>query len=187
LDNFLSKQEKVSGDIGLEIKPGPEHKITWNAKEVLGANYNGRFSLELRAKLFVPFVQFDAMEKSYKRGKNFSMAWKSDQTVKTLNLNLYNGDNLVYTFANVSNTGQTTLRIPASVKPGSGYYFKISDINNKDQMVVTKQFTVKRKTPLLLKVLPLALVGGAVAALGGGGSSNGTHNIPDPLSPTTIH
>jgi hypothetical protein len=187
LDNFLSKQEKVSGDIGLEIKPGTDHKITWNAKEVLGAAFNGKFRLELRAKLSAPFVQFDAMRRSYKRGKDFSIKWKSDPKVSILNFDLFKGDRLVYQFANISNEGQATLRIPASVKPGSGYYLKISDINNKDQMALTKQFSVKRKTPLLLKVLPVALVGGAAAALGGGGSSNGTHTIPDPLSPTTIH
>ena len=187
-DNFVTKQEKVSGDIGLEVKPGVNHKITWNAREMLGREFNGKFRLELRAKLFVPFVQFDAMKKSYKRGKDFSVSWKGETPPNTLNFDLCKGNVLVHSFANIANQGKTTLRIPKSIKPGKGYYFKVSDVNNNDQMVITQKFNVKRKTPLMLKILPFALVGGAAATLGAGSSGGGssTHNIPDPLAPTTI-
>jgi hypothetical protein len=187
-DNFNAKEQRVTGDIGLGIKPGANHKITWSAKEVLGADFKGKIRLELRAKMFVPFLQMDAMKNSYKRGRDISLAWKADSAPSVLNFDLYKGDKLVHSFANITNVGHTILRIPTSVKPGKDYYYKISDLNNKDQMVVTQTFGIKRKTPLLLKVLPIALIGGGAAILGGGGgSSNSSSAIPDPLAPTKIH
>ncbi len=186
-DNYTMKQENVSGKIGLEIKPGTNHKMTWNAKEMLGADFNGKIKLELRAKLFVPFLRFDALKKSYKRGKDVTVTWKGSITSTALNFDLYRGNLLVHAFANFSNVGKTTFTIPSSIKPGKGYYLKVSDVINNDQVVVSETFKVKRRTPLFLKILPIAVIGGAAAVLGGGNSSNSAHAIPDPLSPTTIH
>lgn len=97
---------------------------------------------------------------------------------------MYKGDEKIYPFSNIANVGKTELIIPTSVKPGE-YYFKITDSKNKDQIVNSHPFTVKRKLPLLLKVAVLAGVGAAVAATVGGASTN--KDIPNPLSPTTIH
>ena len=116
------------------------------------------------------------------------MRWKGETPPAALNFDLYKGKELVFPFANIANEGKTTLRIPKSIKPGGGYYFKVTDVNNSDQMVITQTFKIKRKTPLMFKVLPIALVGGAAAVLGAGsGSGNNTHTIPDPLSPATIN
>jgi len=187
-DNFGSRQEKVSGDIGLAIRPGVNHKIVWNAKEMLGASFNGKFRLELRANLSIPFVQFDAMKKSYKRGKEVTISWKGNTTTTALNFDLYKENSLVHAFANFANVGKTSFTIPTNVKPGSGYYLKVSDVNNPDDVIKSPTFSIKRKTPLLVKVLPFAVIGGAVAALGGGGGSGSSdNNIPDPLAPTKIH
>lgn len=38
-DNFLAPLQKVSGDIGLEVAPGINRKITWNSKEELGNSF----------------------------------------------------------------------------------------------------------------------------------------------------
>ena len=41
-DNFVLPVQKASGDLGLEVKPGRNRKIVWNAKEELGAAFNGK-------------------------------------------------------------------------------------------------------------------------------------------------
>jgi hypothetical protein len=75
---------------------------------------------------------------------------------------LYKDGEKVTSFPNIANVGHYTLTIPSSVKPGKGYSFKITDTKNKDQIVNTSTFAVKRKIPLLLKAVPVVLVGGLV-------------------------
>ena len=184
-DNFISRLEKVSGDIGLEVKPGGNHKITWNVKEEFGAEFDGKVGLEVRGRVYIPFVRLEGLNKMYKRGKDYPITWRGGTQQNILNFDLYKGEEKIYPFSNIANVGQTTINLPTSVKPGKGYYFKITDNKNKDQIVNTSVFSVKRKTPLLLKIIPIAVVGGIAASIGG--NSSGTKNIPDPLSPTTIN
>src|SRR5205085_7876759 len=49
-DNFITALEKVSGDMGLEVKPGPNRKISWNTREELGNAFEGEVSLEIRGR-----------------------------------------------------------------------------------------------------------------------------------------
>src|SRR6478609_4866269 len=44
-DNFAAPLTRVTGDVGNEVKPGPQRKIEWNALQELG-NYKGPISLE---------------------------------------------------------------------------------------------------------------------------------------------
>ncbi|HPI79748.1 MAG TPA: hypothetical protein PLM35_04380, partial [Cyclobacteriaceae bacterium] len=79
--------------------------------------------------------------------------------------------------------------IPAKAKTGSDYKLKISDTRNVNEVVWTTPFTVKNKVPLLLKILPVAAIGGAAAAFAGGsggGEGPGTNDgILDPPLPST--
>ena len=183
-DNFISKLEKVSGDIGLEVKPGGNHKIIWKAKDELGASFEGKVGLEVRGRIYIPFVRIEGLNKIFKRGKEYPLSWTGGTQQNILNFDLYKGDEKIYPFSNIANVGQTALKIPTSVKPGKNYYFKITDSKNKDQMVNTSPFKIKRKTPLLIKILPILVVGGVATTLGGG--SSGSKEIPDPYSPNII-
>ena len=57
------------------------------------------------------------------------------------------------------------MTLPTTVKPGKDYYFRISDAKNADQVVVTPNFEVRRKIPLLLKAIPIVAVGGVIYVL----------------------
>lgn len=184
-DDFVSKLEKVSGDIGLEVKPGNNRKIVWDAKTELGTLFEGKIGLEVRGRVYIPFVRLEGLNRIYKRGKGYPITWTGGTQQNILNFDLYKGDEKIFPFSNIANVGQTTIEIPNSVKPGKGYYFKITDNKNKDQMVNSQTFTIKRKTPLLLKMLPILAVGGIATTLGGS-SENGTKDIPEPLPPTVI-
>ena len=72
--------------------------------------------------------------------------------------------------------------IPTSVKPGKGYYFLVSDSKNKDQVMKTNTFIVKRQVPLAIKVLPIAIIGAAIPLLGGSAAPDELKGPPD--SPT---
>ncbi len=178
-DNYVNPLTRVSGDLGLEVKPGNNLKVVWNAKEELGASFTGQVSVEIRARAYIPFIQFDGFEK-IKRGKPKEITWRGGKSQNILNFELYNHkDEKVHTFANIpSGPGHYNMFIPTEIKTGKDYRFKIVDSKNKDQVVFSNRFTVKRKVPLVLFALPVVAAGGAIAFMGGG--EGGLGEIPDP-------
>jgi hypothetical protein len=182
-DNYLNPLQKITGDVGLEVKPGLNKKIIWDPKGELGESYQGSVALEIRGRLYIPFVRFTGFEeyRVLKRGKPYQLTWSGGTQQNILNFDLYKGDKKVAAFTNIANVGNYKLTLPTDTKPGKNYRFKISDTKNKDEVVYTGAFAVKRKTPLLLKVLPVLALGYLAATLGGG--SDGPAEIPDPIEP----
>lgn len=175
-DNFQAPLTKVKGDIGPEVKPGTGRKVEWSIREELGG-YKGKISLEIRGKVYIPFVKlqnFDT-ERSYKRGKSYNMSWKPGNS-NPINIELYKGGQRISGEMNQPNNGGHTFFIPAQSKKGSDYRLKITDTKNSDEVLYTSNFKVKPKVPLLVKVLPVAVVGGLVYALVGSGGDPGDEN-----------
>jgi hypothetical protein len=162
LDNYLNPLAIVSGDIGQEIKPGPNKKVVWDAKAELGIASNNKVSIELRAQVFIPFIKFEAFDayKKLSRGRVYNVSWSGGSPQNILNFDLYKGSRKITSFPNVANVGHYKLKLPLYVKPGDGYRFRISDIKNDDDAVNTKEFSVKRKIPLSLQISSLAIIGG---------------------------
>jgi hypothetical protein len=182
-DNYLNPLQHVTGDVGLEVKPGNNKKFSWDAMAELGDSFNGSVALEIRGKLYIPFVRFGGFDeyKAIKRLKPYDITWSGGTSQNILNFDLYKGDKKVLTIPNIANVGHYKLTLPKDVKPGKDYRFRISDTKNKDEVVYTGSFIVKRKTPLLVKILPVVAVGVGVMLLGGG--DDGPGNIPDPPDP----
>ncbi len=184
-DNFLNPLTELSGDVGMEVPPGAYKKVIWHAQKELGSSYNGKIGLELRARVYVPFINVDDFKdiKTMTRHRRQSITWSGGRSSNILNFNLYRKEDKITTFSNIANVGHHDLELPAHIKPGKGYYFLISDIKNKDEVVRTSEFRIKRKVPLLLKVVPVFGIAGAATLInpsshGGGGS------IPDPILPS---
>jgi len=172
-DNFTVPLTKVKGDVGQEIKPGTNKKIEWKIIEEYGA-YKGKLALEIRGKVYVPFVKlqnFDT-EQSYKRGKSYNLSLKAGNT-NPIHVELYKGSQRISGEMNHPNSGSYMLTIPSNAKPGSDYRLKISDSKSNEDVVYSPLFKVKPKIPTVVKLLvPIALIGVGVAALGGGGKKD---------------
>lgn len=185
-DNFSTALLRVSGDIGSEVKPGKDKKVAWDVFDELG-KYNGRVAVELRGKVFTPIVklqEFD-VEKKYKRGKSYPIKWRPGNT-NPINIELFKGTQRISGEVNHPNSGSSSLSIPADTEKGDDYRIKITDTKNPSGIVYSPNFTVVPKIPLLIKVIvPLAVVGGAVVGLSGGGSSEGgQQELPYPAFPS---
>ena len=168
-DNFLAPLTKVSGHVSsnaiVEVAPGTNKKIVWNSKEELGVSFIGNLELEVRGRVYIPFIRLVGLEDvtSQKRTVPFTIKWTGGSPQNVLSFQLYNKANkLVYAPPNVPNELQHKMTIPKSVKPGKGYYFKISDSKNADQVVFSPSFNVKPKYPLTLKTAAVMVVGGGI-------------------------
>ena len=170
-DNFAAPLAKVTGDIGGEVKPGANKKVSWSVREEVGA-YKGKISLEIRGKVYVPFAKLQtSVIKGYKRGKSYSISWKSGNT-NPVHLELYKGGQRVSGDMNIPNNGGHTLFIPASAKKGSDYRLKMTDAKNNEEILYSPSFKVKPKVPLAFKVIPILGLGALVASLAGGGGGD---------------
>lgn len=135
-DNFAAPLTKVAGDVGAEIKPGADRKIEWSIVQEL-AGYKGDMSLEVRAKVFLPFVKIAGFDtkKTYKRGKTHPLTWNSGNRSGTIDIELFDGKDRVQRDPNVANTGKYEWVILPSIKPGSNYRLRFTDTKNREELV----------------------------------------------------
>jgi hypothetical protein len=160
IDQFLAPLEKIKGDVGLQVKPGRSKKVVWNTREEFGPQFNGDVQLEIRGHVYVPFLMLDKFKDVQVRNRGFLVKWSGGQAHNILNFQLHRADGkLEYALSNVANASETKIVIPSSVKPGKDYYFRISDSKNKDQVVESQRFQIRRKYPLVSKVALIAIAG----------------------------
>ena len=185
IDNFIQPLTNVEGEVGVDLNQGRDKKLVWHAKEELGEGFKGNVALELKGNTYVPFIALDGFDdyKVFKRGKAYDITWTGGRGDNILNFELYQGNNKVKVFEERPNVGNTSMVIPKDVKPGE-YRFKISDSRNRDEVVFTHDFQVKRKIPLVATIGAGVVVGGAVALLVQMLSTNDETKIGDPPSPT---
>lgn len=186
-DNFAAPLTKVTGDVGNEIKPGKDKKIVWDVVAELG-NYKGDLELEIRGKLYAPFMKLTSFDtsKKYKRGRTYPLVWTSGNKGGQVDIELYDGQTRVHSDRGVPNTGKFEWVIPGNVKPGGDYRLKFTDTRNREEVIFTQPFRIVPRTPLPVKILGgLILVGGVVVGLSGGGESgpSGPASLPDPPPP----
>ncbi|MEM7299241.1 MAG: hypothetical protein AAF391_13365, partial [Bacteroidota bacterium] len=133
---------------------GANKKIVWNAKEELGADFSEGLKLEIKGQIYVPFIELDGIEEGMivKRNNPNFLRWTGGRGDNILSVELYQGNQLVRGFGELPNTGTATLKIPNSVKPGKNYRYRISDERNRDEVVFSPAFEVKRKFPLWIKL-----------------------------------
>lgn len=183
-DNFSSPLTKVTGDVGNEIKPGKDKKIVWDVIAELG-NYRGDLELEVRGKLYTPFMKlsgFDASKK-YKRGKTYPLVWTSGNMGGQIDVELYDGQTRVHSERGVPNTGKLEWVIPANVKPGSDYRLKFTDTRNREEVIFTKPFSIVPRTPTPVKLVAVLVTAGGIAAaltLLSGETGGTSGNLPGP-------
>jgi hypothetical protein len=163
-DGFLNPLTKIIGDEGLEVKPGHDKTIAWAYKDELSATFEGKISVEVRGRIFLPFVGVSGINqyKMFKRKQKYNLTWTGGAPENILNFDLFHGETRIYTFPNLANVGHYAFEFPSHVRPGKNYRFKVSDTKNKEEVVFTQPFKIKRRVPLLLKAIPILLGGSLI-------------------------
>jgi hypothetical protein len=185
LDNYIQPLELVTGHVGPDLAVGHHKKMVWNAKNELGPDFSGDIALELKGNVYVPFIALDGFDdyKVFKRGKPYEVTWTGGRGDNVLNFEIYEGDTKVKVLEERPNVGNTTITFPKDLKPGR-YRFKISDSRNRDEVVYTLDFFVKRQMPLGIQGLGIATVGFLGTMAAGGGESGGESKIGTPPLPS---
>ncbi len=164
-DNFSTALTKVSGDVGMDVKPGTGKKIMWMLRQEYGG-YKGKLALEIRGKVYVPFVRLQNFDtkKAYKKGKTYQLRWKPGNS-NPINIELYNGGERISGETSQPNNGSHALFIPKHASKGTEYRIRFTDTRNPEEVVYTDYFRVGQKVPIWMIAAPIVVVGGVVAVL----------------------
>jgi hypothetical protein len=185
-DKFAKPLTKVTGDVGPDVRPGDDRRITWNITSEIG-DYKGPITFEIRGFVNTSFMELSEsdIKTSYKPGKSYTLHWTSGNPSGLINIELYKGNELIIRRSNLPNTGSFDWLFNERAKSGKGYRLKFVNSNDPEEFIYSNTFFIKSKSPLMLKVGAVALVGVGVAILvggggGGGGDSNNSTKLPEP-------
>jgi len=184
VNQLTTPLQRVTGDVGKEITPGLDKLIIWDPRSEL-TRFIGEVYFEVRVNITMPYLSFTnpVQGAAFKRGKTSIVKWGGGSPTEKLQVELYQNNARIRTLQSIDNTGEFNWAVPIDLKPTKNYQLKVTSLTNNDNFSFTHAFMIKRKVPLLLKFLPLALIGALVPLLGGGGGGGDPIIITPPSDP----
>ncbi|HLF32870.1 MAG TPA: hypothetical protein VI583_01455 [Cyclobacteriaceae bacterium] len=162
-NNFSKPLGIVSGDVGPNIRPGNDKKITWNAKADI-INFTGTIEFRIKAA-----VQYSPLGKlaiagspRLKRGKAYQVTWEGGEPEDILTLELYGKEKRIYLIPDLKNTGAYDWAVPKNIRPGNRYKFMMRPGNDPNSGTVSETFKIKRRMPRVLFVVPAMVLAGGI-------------------------
>lgn len=154
----------VSGNIGDTITAGTDKKIEWQAKSEL-SRYNGEITFEVQATLvYSPLVlSMPQTTKTFKRAKTHTFAWNGGVADEKIRLELFDGNTRVAETEDINNKKEHGWKIPSNIKPGDNYRLKVTTVNHPENYSLSNRFTIRRRYNWLVKLIPVAVIGTAIA------------------------
>ena len=121
-----------------------------------------------------------------KQKRTYQLEWKGGVKNEPLDLTLYKKDSNVHVVYSIKNEGSYSFKVPKDITKGSAYTYKLAPRTRLENSVVSRQFEVKGRIPMLISVgVPLALVGGGLYYLMSKGETTPEaavdEKIPDPF------
>lgn len=188
-DGYTSPLNLITGDAGLhnELLAGYGKRIEWNAKSEL-KEFDGEITFEIRAQVLAAPLRVigPAIGARHKRGKSMDIQWKGGMPADLVKLELLKGGSVVSQIGEISNTTSYTWTIPKKITSGADYQVKLTASGT---VVTSDIFKIKKRTPLIVKALPV-FAAGAIAFVilsngGGPGSEDPVerNELPSPPEP----
>jgi hypothetical protein len=187
-NNFSAPVASVSGDVGSNVLAGRSKAIRWYAREEL-KSFRGEVVVEVRARAVVSVARFALKSPDghrVKKGRVLSLDWTGGRKEEKIELQLIKDGKALESIASgISNTGTYRWTVPSKARPGR-YHVQLKGESGE---VMSGAFTIKSRLPLMVKLLPVLVVGAGVYLLtssggepnGGGGSTS--NDLPGPPEP----
>ena len=172
---------RATGDVGRDIQGGKNKELQWsNDIELINVPLE-RIKFDLTFQFLDPPVKMlkPISNVEFKRGKTHTLKWLGGERVT---IDLYRGDERVRTIGYAQEGGSFSWRISASLKPGNNYSVEIYGDRRKG-VVKSKEFSIKRRYPIWVKVVPIVAIGGAAAYVVSQSDDGEDDTLPAPINP----
>lgn len=120
---------------------------------------------------------------TYRRGKGYQIVWEGNSNGRPVKLELYRGGERLGLISGRSLGVRHDWVIPLQTDVGKDYRIKLTNLNNLSNAVFSEAFTIKRKVPLWLKIIPLAGIATAGYLVLSESGDNEPEILPGPPSP----
>lgn len=117
------------------------------------------------------------------RGKVYPVKWEGSGEADSLKIELYRNDEYNSRINEVVLGNIFYWKVPKLAPPGDDYQIKVSIINGTAKSTMSEEFTIRRKVPLVFKIVPMAGVAAAAIYLFTSGSEAGNGSLGLPLPP----
>ena len=185
-DSYSRPLSFTTGDVGESVHVGKANKVIWDVKNTLPPDFDGDITIKIKTSLVAapPSVKLSMKpfdKGTYKKGQSVEVNWIGGKSTDNVNIDLLKGSEIKLRVAEkISNNQHHTWTVPKKGVVGKGYVLRISSAANATELSNSQFFTVKPKVPLLLKILPVAAVGGVIAFLT---DSPVAADLPGPVKP----
>lgn len=178
-DNYRNPLRYLQGDYGDNVLPGKNKRIEWNVKSELNT-YQGNVTFEVRATVVMPSLSFTnpTAGTKFKRGKAYTIAWEGSGVNENSKVQLYNNGVVSQTIGQAGNDRRVTWVVPDGMSIGKNYSIRL--VNGIEEIASSPEFSIVRKIPIGLKIVPVIAVGAVTYLILGNGSAVEDDPLPEP-------
>ena len=185
-DGNREKILKMKDQDASDVRPGNRLRFVIPGKENF-QNFRGNVDFDIKVKMTYSPIRITAPVKRKKwiKGKSMDIKWRGGLEGERFTLELYKDFDHVSSIGTNVTSNEIKWDIPRDVKPGGKYAIRITSDSNNGNQVFSSEFKIRRKIPVVVKILPALLLGSVVAVLiGSSGKDEGFPNPPELPDPT---
>lgn len=166
-DNYASPLNFVTGAVGENVGPGKSRSVIWDAKAALPTDFDKEIVIKVKAVIILPPIAKINLEPltrtAIKRGTTYDLGWVGGAPGDNLTIELIKDNKVQQTITQeLKNTQRYGVLLPKNIKPGKNYSLRVTNTSRSNDQSDTSPFEIKPRIPLLVKVLPIAVVAGVV-------------------------
>ncbi len=179
-DGYTNALINVTGDIGQEVKPGGTKKIIVDIQQEFGEDFDESINFQIVGTVYKPFIKLSTSYKTMRRGKAYLFSWTGGLDDEIINIELIKENKIISKVASINNTQRYQLKLPMGSKLGSKYKLRLFSSTDESRILYTEEFSIKRKIPLVAKVLPAFVIGAVYVVIS---QPKKINKLPDPIKP----
>lgn len=170
-----------------DVRPGNGLQFIVSGKDNL-KDIKGNFDFSVHAKMTYSPIRIQAPKngQNAKIGKKLNIAWKGGFEADDYSIDLYQSDSLISGLTTQTMDQSFTWNIPKETRKASNYQIRLTSNNHPSQSEISAEFSIKKKIPVVIKVLPVVVLGGVAAILLNKSKESETTEVPNPPELPTL-
>ena len=139
-NNYTTPLTLLTGDFGDNVLPGRNHRVLWDVKNGVPADFDGKISIKVKAAPMVPVVEpakVEALSKlaikplvqsTYKKGSTIQISWSGGQTGDKIIIEVLKSGQVKQKLSEISNSTQSySWLMSADMKQGKDYTLRLTN------------------------------------------------------------